>query len=254
MNVQWPAPAKLNLFLHITGRRSDGYHTLQTLYQFLDYGDTLTFDITSDGTITRIVPLAGVSEADDLTMRAAYELQRAAAVTKGARIAASKRIPIGGGLGGGSSDAATTLLALNTLWGVNWSLADLARLGLNLGADVPVFVHGRSAWAEGIGDILTWAEPAETWYVVLIPPISISTAEIFEAFELTGLSPAITIRRGRKDARLVTPIRWGAYERVGIQRIYARGKPGRRTRDSQGLPGYSGHWVRGSRRESAPIT
>ncbi len=192
--TRWPAPAKLNLFLHVTGRRADGYHTLQTLFQFLDYGDELNVEVTADGAITRAAPLAGVSEDADLTLRAARALKAASGTAKGARIALAKRLPIGGGLGGGSSDAAGTLLALNELWGLHWPLAELARLGLGLGADVPVFVHGRAAWAEGVGEVLTPAEPAESWYVVLNPPVSVPTARVFAALELTGFTPAITIR------------------------------------------------------------
>jgi len=193
----WPAPAKLNLFLHITGRRADGYHTLQTLFQFLDYGDELSFEITNDGAITRTVPLVGASDDADLTLRAARALKLAGGVGQGARITLTKRLPIGGGLGGGSSDAATTLLALNRLWGLHWPLTELARLGLGLGADVPVFVHGRAAWAEGVGEVLTPAEPAEAWYLVLIPPVSVPTAHVFGAFVLMGRMPEC---RERKDA------------------------------------------------------
>lgn len=192
--TSWPAPAKLNLFLHVTGRRADGYHTLQTLFQFLDYGDELRVEITSDGAIACAAPLAGVSEDADLTLRAARALRAASGTDKGARIALAKRLPVGGGLGGGSSDAASTLLALNELWGLHWPLAELGRLGLGLGADVPVFIHGRAAWAEGVGEVLTPADPAESWYVVLIPPVSVPTARVFAALELTGLTPAITIR------------------------------------------------------------
>lgn len=190
----WPAPAKINLFLHVTGRRADGYHTLQTLFQFLDYGDSLSFAVTADGAITRAAPLVGVAADADLTLRAARALKAASGTDRGARITLVKRLPIGGGLGGGSSDAATTLLALNRLWGLDWPLAELARLGLGLGADVPVFIHGRAAWAEGVGEVLTPVEPAETWCVVLIPPVIVSTARVFEAFQLTAPTPAITIR------------------------------------------------------------
>lgn len=190
----WPAPAKINLFLHVTGRRADGYHTLQTLFQFLDYGDSLSFAVTDDGAISRVAPLVGAAEDADLTLRAAHALKAASGTDRGARITLVKRLPIGGGLGGGSSDAATTLLALNRLWGLDWPLAELARLGLGLGADVPVFIHGRAAWAEGVGEVLTPVEPAETWYVVLIPPVIVSTARVFEAFQLTAPTPAITIR------------------------------------------------------------
>ena len=190
----WPAPAKLNLFLRITGRRADGYHTLQTVFQFLDYGDELEFAVTDDGQITRATPLAGVPEDKDLTVRAARLLQEAANTRQGVQIHLRKRIPTGGGLGGGSSDAATTLLALNELWGVHLPRAGLARLGLALGADVPVFVHGQAAWGEGIGEVLTPVEPEEAWYLVLVPPVHVSTAQVFANPELTGYSPPLTIR------------------------------------------------------------
>lgn len=190
----WPAPAKLNLFLHITGRRADGYHTLQTVFQFLDYGDELEFTVTDDGRIARLTPLPGVPEDRDLTVCAARLLQETAGIRRGARIRLTKRIPAGGGLGGGSSDAATTLLALNESWGANLSRAELATLGLKLGADVPVFVRGQAAWAEGIGEILTPLEPEQAWYLVVVPPVHVSTAQVFATLELTRYSPPLTIR------------------------------------------------------------
>lgn len=190
----WPAPAKLNLFLHVTGRRPDGYHSLQTVFQFLDYSDELSFRVTTDGKIVRIAPLPGVPEDTDLTLRAAQLLQRVSATTLGAEIKLRKRIPMGGGLGGGSSDAATTLLALNHLWGLEMARAELLRLGLQLGADVPVFIGGRAAWGEGVGERLTPVEPEETWYVVLVPPVHVSTAEVFAELGLTAFSAPITIR------------------------------------------------------------
>src|SRR3989304_4395900 len=161
----WPAPAKLNLFLHVTGRRADGYHRLQTVFQFLDFGDELGFVVTDDGRIARAAPVPGVTEENDLTLCAARLLKKSRGVTKGVLIHLTKRLPIGGGLGGGSSDAATTLLALNELWGVHLPIPELATLGLKLGADVPVFIHGHAAWAEGIGEVLTPVEPEEAWYV-----------------------------------------------------------------------------------------
>jgi len=206
--VSWPAPAKLNLFLHVTGRRPDGYHTLQTLFQFLDVADELRFDLTRDGRIVRARELAGVPEERDLCVRAARLLQAESGITQGAVIHLDKRLPLGGGLGGGSSDAATTLLALNELWGCSLTLEALAALGLALGADVPVFVHGHAAWAEGVGEILTPADPPERWVVVLAPPPAVSTAQVFTTFDrehdLTPYSPAITIRdfyagQGRND-------------------------------------------------------
>lgn len=194
----WPAPAKLNLFLHVTGRRSDGYHTLQTVYQFLDYSDELEFRPTDDGRITRITPVAGVAEEADLTVRAARLLKAACGTAKGATIRLKKRIPAGGGLGGGSSDAATTLLALDRLWGADLPLSQLAALGLQLGADVPVFILGQAAWAEGVGEKLTPIELEEPWYVVLTPPIHVSTADVFADPQLTRYGPPITIRDFRK--------------------------------------------------------
>jgi len=190
----WPAPAKLNLFLHVTGRRADGYHTLQTVFQFLDYGDELSFVVTDDGRITRAVPVAGVTEESDLTLRAAHLLKESRGVMKGARIHLTKRLPIGGGLGGGSSDAATTLLALNDLWGTRLPVPELAALGLKLGADVPVFIHGHAAWAEGIGEVLTPVVLEEAWYLVVVPPTHVSTAQVFADPELTRYSPPLTIR------------------------------------------------------------
>jgi len=206
--VSWPAPAKLNLFLHVTGRRPDGYHTLQTLFQFLDVCDELRFDLTGDGRIARARELAGVPEERDLCVRAARLLQAASGITQGAVIHLDKRLPLGGGLGGGSSDAATTLLALNELWGCGLTPEALAALGLKLGADVPVFVRGHAAWAEGVGEMLTPADPPERWVVVLAPAVAVSTAQVFSAYDrehdLTPYSPAITIRdfhagRGRND-------------------------------------------------------
>ena len=193
MNI-WPAPAKLNLFLRITGRRADGYHSLQTVFQFLDYGDELEFTITDDGRVTRTTPFPGVDEDKDLAVRAARLLQETAGIRRGAQIRLTKRIPAGSGLGGGSSDAATTLLALNELWGANLSCGDLATLGLKLGADVPVFVQGQAAWAEGIGEILTPIEPEAAWYLVVVPPVHVSTAQVFADPELTRYSPPLTIR------------------------------------------------------------
>ncbi len=181
----WPAPAKLNLFLHITGRRADGYHLLQTAFQFLDYGDTLNIQVTDVPKITLSPLLPGVAEHDNLIIRAAELLQKAAHIQKGARIYLNKKLPMGGGLGGGSSDAATTLVALNQQWRCQLSEDELAELALQLGADVPVFVRGRAAWAEGIGEQLTPISPPEPWYLVVIPDCQVSTSEIFSASELT---------------------------------------------------------------------
>ncbi|MCC6207198.1 MAG: 4-(cytidine 5'-diphospho)-2-C-methyl-D-erythritol kinase [Gammaproteobacteria bacterium] len=189
----WPAPAKLNRFLHITGRRADGYHLLQTVFQFLDYGDTLGFGLRDDAVVRRSTSLPGIDPETDLTVRAARLLQRHAGVTRGVEIAIDKRIPPGGGLGGGSSDAATTMWALNCLWKLGLSVDELAALGLRLGADVPVFVRGQAAWAEGVGEILTPLTLDEPWYLVVIPNVQVSTAEIFTTPELTRDCNALTI-------------------------------------------------------------
>jgi len=191
----WPSPAKLNLFLHITGQREDGYHELQTAFQFLDYGDSLQFDITRALDIDLLTPIAGVNNDDNLIVRAAKRLQQYAGVNQGVKISLTKRLPMGGGLGGGSSNAATTLVALNELWQCQLSNADLAEIGLELGADVPVFIHGSAAWAEGVGEKLTPISPAEPWYVVIVPDCQVSTAEIFSSPELTRDCEPITISR-----------------------------------------------------------
>ncbi|MBI5461653.1 MAG: 4-(cytidine 5'-diphospho)-2-C-methyl-D-erythritol kinase, partial [Gammaproteobacteria bacterium] len=182
-----------NLFLHVTGRRPDGYHTLQSVFQFLDIADLIQLRPTADGAIRLLTPVPGVAPEHDLTVRAARLLQAEAGVTAGVDIRIDKRLPLGGGLGGGSSDAATLLVALNRLWGLDWSEDRLAELGLRLGADVPVFVRGRAAWAEGVGEILTPIELPEPWFVVLVPPVTVSTAEIFSAPELTRDTPPIRI-------------------------------------------------------------
>lgn len=189
----WPAPAKLNRFLHITGRRADGYHLLQTVFQFMEYGDTLGFRLRDDGLVRRSSVLPGIDPESDLTVRAARLLQSHTGERRGVEIAIDKRIPAGGGLGGGSSDAATTLWALNCLWDLGLSMEELATLGLRLGADVPVFVRGRAAWAEGVGEILTPLTLEEPWYLVVIPDAQVSTAEIFAAPELTRDCDALTI-------------------------------------------------------------
>src|SRR3989344_8497126 len=194
MKKIWPAPAKLNLFLHVVGRRADGYHLLQTVFQFLDYSDELEFRVTDDGLITRVTDLPGVPAVSDQTLRAARLLQETAGVAHGVEILLRKRIPAGGGLGGGSSDAATTLMALNELWDVRLTRTQLATLGLKLGADIPVFVEGLGAWAESVGEQLTPIELPQPWYVVLSPPVVVSTAAVFQGLELTRYSPAITIR------------------------------------------------------------
>jgi len=190
----WPAPAKLNLFLHVVGRRADGYHDLQTLYQLIDLRDTIGLEPRVDGGIERVEGLANVAPEQDLAVRAARLLKEATGCPLGAGIAVRKRIPAGGGLGGGSSDAATVMLVLNRLWGLGLGVDDLATLGVRLGSDVPVFLHGSSAWAEGRGELLEPVELPERWYLVIQPRVAISTAEIFQAPELTRNSPLITIR------------------------------------------------------------
>lgn len=188
-----PAPAKLNLFLHITGRRADGYHELQTLFQFLDHGDTLGFRVREDGEIRLHGEIAGVPHDSNLIVRAARLLQHASATPLGADLWLDKRLPMGGGIGGGSSDAATTLLGLDHLWQLNLGLDRLAELGLRLGADVPVFVRGRAAFAEGVGERLTPLDLDEPWFLVAVPQVSVSTAEIFSAPELTRNTPIIKV-------------------------------------------------------------
>lgn len=231
----WPAPAKLNLLLHITGRRSDGYHTLQTLFQFLSVQDDLHLHVRTDGVIRLAQPLPGVDPAHDLTVRAAQLLQQAADTGLGADISVVKRLPMGGGLGGGSSDAATTLVALNRLWGINWPLQRLAELGLQLGADVPVFIHGQAAWAEGVGERLTPVTPDEPWYVVLVPDCHVSTGAVFRDPELTRDSPLTTISAfrsggGRNDCEHVVRRRYPAVAQaldllaeVGVARLTGTG-------------------------------
>lgn len=186
-----PAPAKLNLFLHVVGRRADGYHLLQTAFRLLDWGDSLDFRLREDGAVRRTNEVAGVAEEADLVVRAARLLQARTGTASGADITLHKRLPMGGGIGGGSSDAATTLIALNRLWNTGLSRAELQTLGLALGADVPVFVFGRDAFAEGVGEALRALSLPPTWYVVVSPGVSISTAEIFSAQDLTRNTPLI---------------------------------------------------------------
>ena len=180
----YPAPAKLNLMLRVTGRRADGYHLLQTVFRFIDFGDSLTFDVRADGLIARRNAVAGVPDTADLTLRAARLLQQAGGVRDGADITLEKRLPLGGGLGGGSSDAATSLIVLNRLWRLNWPRQRLQELALELGADVPVFVFGQSALGEGVGEKLTPLDLPPAWYVVLLPPVEIATARIFQDADL----------------------------------------------------------------------
>jgi len=189
----FPAPAKLNLFLHITGRRADGYHTLQTVFRFVDYCDEVGFRLREDEGIHRVTPIAGISDDQDLTLRAARLLQTASGCRKGVDITTDKRLPVGGGLGGGSSDAATTLIVLNDLWKLGLPRTRLQQLALQLGADVPVFIFGRSAFAEGVGERLQAIDLGPAWYLVLVPQVTVSTAEMFSAPELTRNTKAIKI-------------------------------------------------------------
>jgi len=184
-SINWPAPAKLNLFLHITGRRLDGYHLLQTVFQFIDFCDYLTFKVREDGALQRSNEIPGVTPGQDLILRAARLLQQTSGTTLGADIHIDKRIPLGGGLGGGSSDAATTLVALNQIWDTGLSLTQLVELGILLGADVPVFITGQASWAEGIGEQLTSLTLPEPWYVIIVPHCHVDTAEVFSKPELT---------------------------------------------------------------------
>lgn len=190
----WPAPAKLNLMLHITGQRADGYHELQTVFQFLEVGDELSFELRQDGKISRLQGDESIAAEDDLVVRAAAALQAASGCRLGVDIHLDKQLPMGAGLGGGSSDAATTLHALNQLWNLAFSRQQLAEIGLKLGADVPVFIHGFAAFAEGIGEQLTAVEIEQPWYLVITPHVHVSTAEIFQDLELTRDCPTIKIR------------------------------------------------------------
>jgi 4-diphosphocytidyl-2-C-methyl-D-erythritol kinase len=187
----WPAPAKLNLFLHVVGRRADGYHLLQTVFRFIDRADCLRFEPRTDGRIVLATPLPGVEPESDLTVRAARLLQHATGCRQGATLTLDKRLPMGGGLGGGSSDAATVLLALNHLWRTGLDRAALQQLGLALGADVPVFIHGRNTFAEGVGENFTDIDLPAASYLVLHPPVNVPTAAIFTAPELRRDTPAI---------------------------------------------------------------
>lgn len=213
---RWPAPAKLNLMLHITGQRADGYHELQTLFQFLDVGDELAFEIRNDGLIQRSQGVDSVPEQHDLVIRAAKALQAETACAQGVDIAVFKNLPMGAGLGGGSSDAATTLHALNHLWGLDLDTETLTRIGLSLGADIPVFVNGFAAFAEGIGERLTPVELDQPWYLVLVPPVEVSTAEIFRHTELTRDCPTIKICDLLKTGRtnVCTPVVVKQYPQV----------------------------------------
>jgi 4-diphosphocytidyl-2-C-methyl-D-erythritol kinase len=210
------APAKLNLMLHIVGRRPDGYHELQTVFQLVDLCDQLTIAVREDGVISRGAGPTGVAEADDLTVRAARALQAATGTRLGADIAINKSIPMGGGLGGGSSDAATTLLVLNELWRTGLTSEQIAAIGAKMGADVPVFVAGRSAWAEGIGEKLVPVSLGpDSWFLILFPGVAVPTGPVFQAPELTRNSPPTTMRGfletgGRNDCEAVVRARFPA--------------------------------------------
>lgn len=213
MSHAYPAPAKLNLFLHVVGRRADGYHLLQSVFRLIDRADTVHLELSDDGQVVRVGDLPGVAEDDDLTVRAARLLQPFAPEGAGVRIRLEKVLPMGGGLGGGSSDAATVLLALNRLWQVNLSREKLQQLALQLGADVPVFVFGQTAFAEGVGEILSPVNVPPAWYVVLMPPVQVPTAAIFAAPELTRNTSALKMARfsagmGRNDLQPVVVSRY----------------------------------------------
>ena len=197
------APAKINLFLHITGRRADGYHTLQSVFQLLDFYDTIHLKPSQTGEIKRVNDVANVPATQDLCVRAAIALQQAAACNLGVDIAVEKRIPMGGGLGGGSSDAATVLIALNHLWQTNLNRKQLMQIGLTLGADVPVFIFGQNAWAEGVGEQLSAIDLAPHYYVVLTPQVHVSTAQIFANSALTRDTKPLKIADFSRDANTV---------------------------------------------------
>jgi len=193
IRAPWPAPAKLNLTLRVLGRREDGYHRLQTLFQFIDYCDWLSLTPRSDGQIRLLTEIPGVSASSELSVQAARRLKEVTGCNWGVDIGIEKRLPLGGGLGGGSSDAATTLVALNRIWDTGLSMIDLAELALALGADVPVFVQGQAAWGEGVGERLNPVEVPEPWYLVMSPACVVSTAAVFADPELTRNSPSITM-------------------------------------------------------------
>ena len=204
----FPAPAKLNLFLHVVGRRPDGYHLLQTVFRLLDFYDQIDLKVRDDGVIRLIAPLENVPVEQDLCVRAARLLQSESGTQLGVDIALHKHIPVGGGLGGGSSDAATMLMALNDLWHLNWENSRLRALGLKLGADVPIFIFGENAFAEGVGEQLTALSLPQAWYLVIVPPVHVSTVEIFSNKELTRNTipitiPPFSIRDGHNDLEAV---------------------------------------------------
>ena len=208
-STNWPASAKLNLFLHVTGRRNDGYHLLQTVFQFIDLSDSLDFEPTADRGIELVTPIPGIEPEADLVTRAARGLQAATGTNQGARIRIQKHLPIGGGLGGGSSDAATVLVALNQLWETGLTPSELAQIGLALGADVPIFVHGCTAWAEGVGEQLQPFDAAVTPAVIINPNVQVNTGRVFSDSHLTRNTPTIkmhafSLGRSRNDCEPVT--------------------------------------------------
>ncbi|MGH8508742.1 MAG: 4-(cytidine 5'-diphospho)-2-C-methyl-D-erythritol kinase [Gammaproteobacteria bacterium] len=213
LTAPWPAPAKINLFLHVTGRRGDGYHELQTVFQFLDWADSIEIHPREDGRIRRLSELPGVPADDDLVVKSARSLQAATGTRFGADLRIKKRLPIGAGLGGGSSDAATVLVALNQLWGLALPTEDLIEIGVKLGADIPIFIHGQAAWAEGIGEKLTTLPLDEPWFLIVQPSCRVSTKDVFADPHLTRDSPAITIADfiesgGRNDCEPVVRARY----------------------------------------------
>jgi 4-diphosphocytidyl-2-C-methyl-D-erythritol kinase len=225
--ASWPAPAKLNLFLHLLGRRADGYHEIQTVFQLIDRCDSLAIAARPDGVICRLEGPEAVPESTDLCLRAARQLQSDAGVGQGASIRLDKHIPIAGGLGGGSSDAATALVALNEIWGLRWDTARLCRLGAHLGADIPLFIRGESAWGEGIGEQLTPVELPQRHFAVIYPGIGVATGEVFQAPELTRNSAKTTIRGylkagGRNDCEAVVSRRFPEVARA-LAWLAARG-------------------------------
>lgn len=219
-----PAPAKLNLFLHVTGRRADGYHTLQTVFQLIDWSDTLHFARRDDGAVLRVTDVPGVPADSDLVVRAARALQAATGTRHGVEIALDKALPMGGGIGGGSSDAATTLLALNRLWGLDLSREQLMRIGLSLGADVPFFVFGQNAFAQGIGEELAAVDLPDSWFVVIHPRQHVPTAAIFSDERLTRNTPISIIADfaactnkfgfGRNDLEAIATAKFGEVARA----------------------------------------
>jgi 4-diphosphocytidyl-2-C-methyl-D-erythritol kinase len=216
-STHWLAPAKLNLFLHVTSRREDGYHNLQTIFQFLDYCDVLYFNMRPDGQLLCQSSAKDLPKEQDLVLRAAHLLKQKSGTLKGAEMRVEKKIPMGGGLGGGSSDAATTLLALNQLWQLQLSYTQLAELGLRLGADVPVFIHGHAAWAEGTGELLTPIILEEPWYLGIHPGCHVPTKEIFSASDLTRNAFPITIREflANRSQNVCEPVVRRRYPEIG---------------------------------------